>query len=86
MLLWTALERGYKPGFAAWKFKARFGNWPLGLSDVPMEPDGPFLSWMRSDQIRGAKRRQKEMEIGKQASLVQAAAGLSASERLETAE
>ena len=84
MLLWTAQERGYKPGFAAWKFKARFGNWPRGLSDVPMEPDGPFLSWMRSDQIRGAKRRQKE--IGKQASFVQAAAGLSASERLETAE
>ena len=35
MLLWVQQERGYKPGYAAAKFKARYGEWPRGLSDVP---------------------------------------------------
>jgi len=61
MLLWTARERGYKPGFASAKFKARFGDWPHGLSAVAAEPDPPFLGWMRSEQIRwhkGLKKRE----------------------------
>jgi len=61
MLLWTARERGYKPGFASAKFKARFGDWPHGLSAVPAEPDPPFLGWMQSEQIRwhkGLKKRE----------------------------
>ena len=34
MLLWVQRDRGYKPGYAAAKYKARYGNWPRGLLDV----------------------------------------------------
>ena len=39
MLLWVQRDRGYKPGYAAAKYKARYGNWPRGLLD--------FADWLR---------------------------------------
>jgi len=60
MLLWTQQERGYKPGYAAAKFKDRFGEWPRGLREIPLAPDAPFLNWLKSQQIAFHKRRQKE--------------------------
>ena len=40
-LLWIAEERRYKPGWAAHKFKEKFGTWPpLAVRDAaPTEPE-----------------------------------------------
>jgi len=58
-LLWIAHDRHYNPGWVAHKFKAKFGVWPRGLIDAPREPDSAILRWIKSQQIRYAKRRIK---------------------------
>jgi superfamily II DNA or RNA helicase len=58
-LLWIAGERGYKPGWAAHKFKEKFGHWPSFGSPEPMAPDEGTRSWVRSRQIRYAKAMQQ---------------------------
>lgn len=60
MLLWVQRERGYKPGYAAAKYRARYGTWPRRLVDVPQAPDAVFLNWLKSQEIAFYKRRQKE--------------------------
>ncbi len=54
-LLWIALERGYKPGWAAHKHKEKFGDWPNARSAEPEPPDPAVRSWVRSRQIAYAK-------------------------------
>ncbi len=58
-LLWFANERGYRPGWAAHKFKEKFGDWPHG-TPTPMEPTPEVRSWIRSRTIAYAKARQNE--------------------------
>src|SRR5262249_35235884 len=54
-----ARERGYRPGWAAYKFKERFDHWP-GSNTVAPEPPRPEVSsWVRSRQIAYAKAMQK---------------------------
>jgi superfamily II DNA or RNA helicase len=61
MLAGIALERGYKQGWAAHKYKEKFGAFPAwGSSPQPMTPSPEVLSWVRSRQIAFAKVRQKE--------------------------
>jgi superfamily II DNA or RNA helicase len=60
MLLFVQRERGYKTGYAGWRFKERYGHWPCGLGEIPQEPDGQFLNWLKWRQIAYAKRQQKE--------------------------
>jgi DNA repair protein RadD len=55
MLLYICLERGYKPGWAGYKFKEKFGTWPPGTRDVPLKPSAEVLSWERSRRIAYAK-------------------------------
>lgn len=57
MCLWLASSRGYKPGWAANKYRDRFQVWPRGLDDVRIEPDQSFLNWEKSRRIAFAKRR-----------------------------
>lgn len=60
-LLWYAMERKYKPGWAKWKFNARLKAWPSNRRFVaPCPPRPETLSWIRADQIRSAKQREKE--------------------------
>lgn len=48
-------ERGYKPGFAAQKYRAKFGTWPPnGMNPTPLQPSPATLSWIKSQQIRYA--------------------------------
>ena len=61
-LLHVASARGYRPGWAANKYRARFGVWPRGLRDVPAAPTGELLGWLKSQQIRFAKGNQKAQE------------------------
>jgi superfamily II DNA or RNA helicase len=56
MLLWIANERSYKPGWAAHKYKEKFGAWPpWGSSPPPIPPTPEVRSWVRSRLIAYAK-------------------------------
>lgn len=58
MLIYLAAERDYKSGWAAHKFKEKFGAWPQwGASPDPLPPTPEVRSWVRSRQIAFAKRR-----------------------------
>lgn len=58
-LRFIAEERGYKAGWAANKFKTKFGSWPNGIDVDPLPPGREVANWVRSEQIRWAKGRQK---------------------------
>lgn len=58
-LLHVASARGYRPGWAANQYRARFGVWPRGLRDVPAAPTDELLGWLKSQAIRFAKAREK---------------------------
>jgi superfamily II DNA or RNA helicase len=60
-LLTIVRERGYKPGWAANKYRTIFGVWPKGLDDKA-EPVGPRMSqFLRAEAIRYSfvKKREK---------------------------
>jgi superfamily II DNA or RNA helicase len=54
--LWIAAERGYKTGWAAYQFKAKFKQWPPGGAQA-IQPSPEVRSWVRSRQIAFAKGR-----------------------------
>lgn len=58
-LLYIATERSYKPGWAAWQYKARTGVWPSGLEDAPAPPTLAVQNWARSRLIAYRKARAK---------------------------
>jgi DNA repair protein RadD len=59
-LLWLAKDRGYKPGWAAQKFKAKFGMWPAsGLHEIPSEPATAIRNWVKSQAIAWAAMQRK---------------------------
>jgi superfamily II DNA or RNA helicase len=52
MLNHIGTERGYKPGWAAHKYKEKFGAWPpWGSSPQPIPPTPEVFSWVRSRLI-----------------------------------
>jgi DNA repair protein RadD len=58
MLIHIGDERGYKVGWAAHKYKEKFGAFPAwGPSPNPMAPTAEVRSWVRSRMIAYAKRR-----------------------------
>jgi DNA repair protein RadD len=58
MLLYIVIERGYKPGWAAHKYKEKFGAFPpWGSSPPPIPPSSEVRSWVRSRFIAHAKAR-----------------------------
>jgi superfamily II DNA or RNA helicase len=58
-LLAIASERGRSTGWVAHKYKAKFGVWPRGLIDSPIQPSPETRSWVRSQDIRYAKAMEK---------------------------
>jgi superfamily II DNA or RNA helicase len=55
-----AKEHGYNPGWVAHKYRTRFGVWPndARVKDVPPQPYSEEVRrWLKSQQIRYAKRR-----------------------------
>lgn len=55
-----ARERGYKPGWAAAQYRNRFDVWPNAHKDQgPIPPTTETRSWVKSQMIRYAKRREK---------------------------
>lgn len=60
MLTTIGRERGYKPGWAAAKFKEKFGTWPpYGAAVLPLTPSAEVLAWVRSRAIAFAKARER---------------------------
>jgi superfamily II DNA or RNA helicase len=60
-LKWVCHNRGYKEGWAANKYRDRFGVWPTGMKYVPdLEPSPATMSWLKSTQIRWAKSKKRE--------------------------
>jgi superfamily II DNA or RNA helicase len=58
MLIHIGIERGYKPGWAAHKYKEKFGDWPpWGSSPQPIPPTPEVRSWVRSRLIAYVKAR-----------------------------
>lgn len=53
----VAIERGYNPGWAAHKFKDKFGSWPNGYDPEPVPPSLEVQRWLKSEQIKWAKSR-----------------------------
>src|SRR5712672_628554 len=58
-LLCIANERGYQRGWAAHKFREKFGAWPSWRSVDPAPPDDAMRAWVRSRQIAFARAMAK---------------------------
>ena len=55
-LIWIAREKAYKPGWASYKYKTKFGEWPRSRTPpVPEPPDPEVRSWVRSSRLRWAR-------------------------------
>jgi len=52
--------KGFKDGYAAHKFRDKFGAFPRNLTGKPQEPTVEVLSWVRGQAARRAISRQKE--------------------------
>jgi superfamily II DNA or RNA helicase len=60
MLTAIANERGYQRGWIAHKYQGKFGIWPAwGLTSEPISPSPEVRSWVRSQDIRYAKSRNR---------------------------
>lgn len=46
-LLGYAEENGWKPGWAAHKYKDRFGNWPAGMQKISQSPTEIVRAWVK---------------------------------------
>jgi hypothetical protein len=56
-LMFYSRMRGYKDGWAAHKYKERFGAFPRGLSAEVKSPSFKTLQWIKSRNIAYAKAR-----------------------------
>jgi DNA repair protein RadD len=54
------VNRGYKPGWIAYKFREKFGHWPNGLEHLPpIDPSPSTYSWIKSRQIAFAREKER---------------------------
>lgn len=58
-ILYYADLRGYKPGWAAYKYKEKYGAFPRGLVAQKAAPSQKTLNWIRSRNIAFVKGMQK---------------------------
>lgn len=60
-LLWLARERGYARGWAAHKYKEKFGVWPVGEAKhvLPRQTSDEVRNFVRSREIAFAKSKEK---------------------------
>lgn len=58
-LLYYAQDKGFKQGWAANKYKDKFGVWPRSLLDSAKFPDDDVRNFIVSQQIRYAKSKKK---------------------------
>lgn len=61
-LLWLSRAKGYADGWAAHKYREKFGVWPQGLkATIPKTPGAEVTAWVRHRQIAWRKAREKEV-------------------------
>lgn len=60
MLTHVRNERQYSKGWQSHKYRAIFGVWPTGLDHTPRKPSDALGRWLKAEQIRFAKSREKE--------------------------
>lgn len=58
-LIYYARSRGYKDGWAAHKYKEKFGTYPNGLRQEAIPPSNETSGWIRSRMIAYAKSKAK---------------------------
>jgi superfamily II DNA or RNA helicase len=58
-LLYICMEKNYSQGWAAHKFKEKFGVWPNDYRKSAKPPSSAVRSWVRSRQIAYAKAKEK---------------------------
>jgi DNA repair protein RadD len=58
-LIYIANDRGYNRGWAAHKYREKFGVWPRGLQEVTKTPEFSTMNWIRSRQIAWAKSKRR---------------------------
>jgi hypothetical protein len=59
MFLWQKLQKGYKPGWEAYKFKEKFDEWPKGLDEVPTEPNEEFHKYIKHLNIKSSFKKKR---------------------------
>ena len=59
-LVWIAEERGHKPGWAAHKYKDKFGSFPIERDVQPAPPSREVRAWVRSRDIAYRKAMDKQ--------------------------
>jgi superfamily II DNA or RNA helicase len=57
-LLYYAQVKGYKPGWAAFKYQEKFGAFPDGLTSIVQKPAAATLGWIKHRTIAYARSRQ----------------------------
>lgn len=57
-LVWIARDKNYSPGWAAHKYREKFGVWPRNMVVNPMPPTLKTMNWIKSRSIAWAKKRQ----------------------------
>lgn len=57
--LQMARDRGHSDGWAAWKFKEKFHEWPNHLRKIPTEPTREVLNYDKYMRIKYAKAKAK---------------------------
>jgi DNA repair protein RadD len=57
-LLWISDKHGYSDGWAAHKYRTLFDVWPRNVLKTRTAPSPELQSWVKSQNIRYAKRRQ----------------------------
>jgi superfamily II DNA or RNA helicase len=58
-LLSIQRDRGYNTGWIARQYRNKFGVWPKGMQDYPIEPSPETRSYVRSQMIRYAKGKER---------------------------
>ena len=59
-LLHICEASGYQSGWAANKYKEKFGSWPNGLAKTPIQPTPEVSKWVVASRIRWAKSKRQE--------------------------
>jgi DNA repair protein RadD len=53
----VAMQRGRSDGWVSNAYREKFGVWPKGLDRISMDPSPEVIGWVRSKDIRWAKRK-----------------------------
>jgi len=61
MLLTVRRDRGRSSGWLAHTYRERFGVWPRGMDDVMLPPSADVWNYVKSKDIRFAKRRDTDV-------------------------